>query len=415
MRRGHHLGKLAILSVTHCATDCYAAFPITLWLVLEDRFRLQPLQTGFLISAALFPANILQPIYGLISDRFNARWLVVAGPLMAALCLSLVGLSHWLPLTMAMIFLGMMGVGSFHPDAATMAGRFGATGSTRTMAIFLGGGYIGYAIGPTFISWAITGPERTFSDSWVTIFPGLAVVAIMALAVGRLPHTPVSHKLNKQQSWRRSLAGRHTSVWCLFGTHTARVFGLNIIMCTLPLYLKARNLGQMEVGHWITVFAAGQGIGILAGGLTAPAHRERLLLIVSMIAALVPVVMLPFVEDLSAKFFLNALPPFAKDWPTLAILGAAGMCIAWSIPATIRLGQDIVPGSQRWVSGLLIGFSWGLGAITAPTLVGFVCQKVSPRGSLMMAAIMLVVAVCFAISMPRQAHLNELKRDVGGE
>ena len=134
-----------------------------------------------------------------------------------------------------------------------------------------------------------------------------------------------------------------------------------------------------------------------------------------MIAALVPVAMLPFVEDLSANSFLSALPPVAKDWPTLATLGVAGICIAWSIPATIRLGQDIVPGSQRWVSGMLIGFSWGLGAITAPTLVGFVCQKVSPRGSLMMAAIMLVVAVCFAISIPRQAHLNELKRDVPGE
>ena len=397
-------GRLVILAALHGVADCYSLFLPALWLPLQLRFGLSAVQTGLLIAAGWIPANVMQPVFGVIADRFDARRLVIVGPLLAAVCVGLVGLSQWLWLTVVLLMLGTAGTGMFHPEAAALAGRIGVAGRSRAMAVFLTGGFFGQAIGPLLISFAIAEKyDRTFDYSWLTIFPGLAIVLVSAALLRGLPSVPISTAAVRRAPLVQILAGRYRTILCLVAMNVSRYFGLQMILQALSLYLKARGGDQMDVGRWMMVYIGAQGVGILLGGLTAPAHRERLMLILSLVVVLVPAALLPIIEGPSA----------------LVCLAAIGLCVAWTFSVAIQLGQEIVPGGQRWISGMMIGFSWGLGALTAPPLAGYLCDHVSTRAPFIVGAIMFAVALCCALTIPFQSHLNRLKsgpslRDVNG-
>lgn len=392
--------RLTILSLLHLVTDCYTMFAIAMWLPLQRTFGLDGGQTGLLLALGLIPANVLQPLYGAFSDRFDAKWLVVIGPLLMVVCYSLLGLSKAVPLTLFLLLVGAAGSGMFHPEATTLAGRFGATGSSKAMALFLTGGFIGQTIGPLWISWTITGADHGFEDSWRTIFPGLIIVAMGAAMVSRLP----SEQPQQRAGWGRSLvnvlAGRQRAVWCLVMMNVMRWVGLMLIMSTLPLYLDQKyspledaEMVQRHVGVWMSIFLAGQGTGILAGGLLSRAHRERVPLLVAFLISLLPAWLLPFVHGGVA----------------MVMLFAAGLCVGWTIPLAIHLGQSILPGGERWISGMLIGFSWGVGSLLSPPLAGYLCETYSADKSLMSGALALTAALVLAVSLPRQSTLNRLK------
>ena len=388
------LGSLSILTLMHVVTDGYAVFVPALWIPLKETFGLTAVGTGVVIMVGLIPANLLQPVFGLLCDRYESKWMVVLGPLVAVVLLSLLGLSNWLWLTLAMLFLANAGVALFHPEAATMAGRFAAAGSPRTMSLFLAGGFIGQAIGPTFISWAIAEDlGRTFADSWITIFPGLVVMAIGAVMVLMLPKSHHPPRPQQRASFAQLLRGRHRAIWALVATNTTRFFGLNMILLTLPEYMNDLGLGQLDVGIWMTAFIWAQGATMFIGASITPAHRERSLLIGSLAATLIPAWIFPFVDN----------------WAALIVLMFIGANIAWTIPVVVRLGQEIVPDGQRLISGMMIGLTWGMAILVAPPLVGYLCEAHSPKASFIVGAAALIAPLCSALLLPSQSRLDELK------
>ena len=385
--------SLVILSGLHGVADCYLMFLPALWMPLQYRFELSPLQTGLLMSVVLMPANLMQPLFGVVADRINAKLVVVLGPLLAVVCVSLLGLSPWLGLSVVMLMLGAAGTGMFHPEAVSLASRLDASGSSRATAWFLTGGFIGQAVGPWWISQVISGPGRRFEDSWQAAFPGLVILAVGVLMIRRLPHVAPSNRQERRPALRVILKGRYRPVCCLIGMNIARYFGLQLILFTIPLHVGAVGLAQMNVGQWMMVYIGAQGVGIILGGLTTPPHRERIIILLTLVAVLVPTCLLPFVAHNVA-----VLP-----------LAAVGLGLAWSFPVAIQLAQEIVPGAQRWISGMMIGFSWGIGSLAAPPLVGYMCQTFSTQVPFIVAAGTLVVAIALAAAMPSQSRLNCLK------
>lgn len=388
------LGSLSILAMLHAVTDGYCMFVPVLWLPFKEIFGLSAVGTGLLIMVGLIPANLLQPVFGMICDRYESKWMVIVGPLVAVVFMSMIGLSSWLPLTLAMLFVANAGVALFHPEASTMAGRFAAAGSPRTISLFLAGGFIGQAIGPTFISRAIAQDlGRTLQDSWTTIFPGLGVLVIGVCMVMTLPKTQQVPRQQHRQSLASQLSGRHRAIWTLVSVNTFRFFGLNMILLTLPEYMSERGLGLLDVGTWMTAFLWAQGTTMFIGALLTPAHRERFLLVLSMAVILIPAWILPFVDG----------------WMALLTLMVIGGSISWTIPVVLRLGQEIMPGGQRLVSGMMIGLTWGMAIIVAPPLVGFICQVYSPKMSLIIGAVSLIMPLCCALVLPSQLRLEQLK------
>ncbi|MBL8206990.1 MAG: hypothetical protein JNM09_22345, partial [Blastocatellia bacterium] len=89
---------IILLSVGHLVLDSYSSFLVPILPLLALKLGLTPAQAGFLIPVMMISSSLMQPVYGIISDRYFKRALTVAGPLVAAVFISSIGLANSLPM-----------------------------------------------------------------------------------------------------------------------------------------------------------------------------------------------------------------------------------------------------------------------------------------------------------------------------
>src|SRR5262245_51446440 len=82
---------IALLSTAHLVLDSYSSFLFQLLPLIAVKLRLTPAQAGWLPPVLTVASSLLQPVYGVISDRYLKRSMVVMGPLIAAVFLSSLG------------------------------------------------------------------------------------------------------------------------------------------------------------------------------------------------------------------------------------------------------------------------------------------------------------------------------------
>src|SRR5215468_6314612 len=119
---------IALLSTAHCVLDSYSSFLFQLLPLMATKLRLTPAQAGLVPPMLTIASSLMQPVYGVISDRYLKRSMVVFGPLIAAVFLSCLGMAHSMAGLMALVILGGIGVGIFHPQGAAMVSRAVSSG-----------------------------------------------------------------------------------------------------------------------------------------------------------------------------------------------------------------------------------------------------------------------------------------------
>src|SRR5215831_6693214 len=82
---------IALLSTAHLTLDSYSSFLFQLLPLLATKLRLTPAQVGLVPPMLTVASSLMQPVYGVISDRYLKRSMVVFGPLIAAVFLSCLG------------------------------------------------------------------------------------------------------------------------------------------------------------------------------------------------------------------------------------------------------------------------------------------------------------------------------------
>ncbi|WP_382306271.1 MFS transporter [Herbiconiux sp. UC225_62] len=167
---------LWLLVSTHTVNDFYTGAVAALlpFLVLEQRYDYAAVAGITLAATSL--SSVAQPVFGILSDRFASRWLILAGMVVAATGIALSGVvsgSYWL--TWVVIALSGIGIAAYHP-AATMAAREAGGGSNRSMSIFSVGGNVGVALAPT-------GVILTVGTLGLAATPLLAIPAVVMIVV----------------------------------------------------------------------------------------------------------------------------------------------------------------------------------------------------------------------------------------
>src|SRR6058998_3357092 len=139
---------MALLSSGHFATDFANGALPALLPFLKDRFALSYAAVGAVILASTASSSLVQPLFGLWSDRRGAIWLLPTGVAVAGIGIGLAAAmpSYWL--VALLVVVSGLGVAAFHPEgskyAAYTSGQKRATG----MSAFSIGGNIGFALGP---------------------------------------------------------------------------------------------------------------------------------------------------------------------------------------------------------------------------------------------------------------------------
>src|SRR2546421_2380244 len=112
---------MTLLASGHLGTDFANGTLPALLPFLVDRFGLSYTLAATLILASAVSSSVIQPLFGLWSDRRGALWLLPAGVAVAGIGIALAAdaPSYWLVLVLVVV--SGVGVAAFHPQGSKFA------------------------------------------------------------------------------------------------------------------------------------------------------------------------------------------------------------------------------------------------------------------------------------------------------
>src|ERR671937_766862 len=143
---------MAALSAGHLAVDfAGGALPALLPFVV-DKFHLSYTLAAVVILASALSGSILQPLFGLWSDRRGALWLLPTGVALAGVGMAVAAdaPSYWL--IVLLVVVSGIGTAAYHPEGSKFAAYVSGPRRATGMAWFSIGGNLGYALGPVAAS-----------------------------------------------------------------------------------------------------------------------------------------------------------------------------------------------------------------------------------------------------------------------
>src|SRR5881397_1761808 len=169
---------MTALSSGHLATDFAGGALFVLIPYLHDKFHLSYTLAAVLVLSSALSGSIIQPLFGLWSDRRGAIWLLPSGVALGGVGMGLAAASPQYWLVIVCIVLSGLGTAAYHPEGSKFAAYASGRRRASGMSLFSIGGNIGYALGPT-----LTTPLVLWLGLHGELFvlaPCLAVAALLA-------------------------------------------------------------------------------------------------------------------------------------------------------------------------------------------------------------------------------------------
>ena len=370
-------GRLAMLCGLHFANDTYSNFLGQLMPLLVARFHLSLAAAGGLASTNAVVASLSQPFFGSFADRLRRPWFVVLGPLVTGLffsCLLLAPGPGWL---VELLIVGGLGSAIFHPQGATWAARWSGRHRARDMALFITGGSLGFSLGPVFVATAlrVLGEHRIY----LMAVPG----AVLTLAL-------MPAFLRERAAARTTAAERTASLRGVLGPMVLLFFvvvvrsGVNQAVTNfLPLLISHRSHDVLAGAVPTTLFLLAGALGGLAGGPLADRFGRRNVILWSMV---------PTAPFLYGFLHLHG----SASWACLLL---TGLTLQLSLPVYVVYAQELFPRQMSTVSGLMMGFAWGVSALLL-TPIGWTADHLGLPVALTLVCVLPLAGIVLAAALP---------------
>ena len=369
---------LTVLGAGHLCVDlCQGAVPALLpFLAAEHGYSYAAL--GALVLFSTIGSSIVQPLFGLLSDRLARPWLMPGGLALAGVGIALAGPAPSYGLTALAVIASGLGVAAFHPEGAKFAGLASRERQGRGMSLFSVGGNAGFALGPLLTTPLVL--VFGLAGTLALIVPAMIAAVVTAREVPRLrglvPDEAVSAAGAGQDDW--GAFGRLGGVIAL---RSGVYFGLQAF---IPAYFVV-ELGSSEAlgNAALTIMLAAGAVGTLVGGVLVDRWGARAVLVGTQVLLLPLLVVLPLLGGVAA---------------TVALAAIGCVAIA-SFSITVVLGQAYLPSRLGLASGVTLGLAIGVGGVEA-TALGVIADSAGLEAVLWTVAVLPVPAILLALSLP---------------
>jgi len=368
---------MVALSGGHLAVDFASGSVPALIPFLTDRFDLGYALAALLLLAATVSSSLVQPLFGLWSDRRGALWLIPGGAVLAAAGVGAAAVSPLYPLVLLFVFVGGLGVAAFHPEGAKFAAYASGERRASGMSYFNIGGNTGYALGAFATGQLVV---------WLGLAGGLLAMAPVfaaALALARL--TPYLSALapRSASSARHGGVDRPRAMALLGAVIALRSIAWFTLLAFVPLWMVSLGHSKADGNRLLFLMLLAGAAGTLALGPVADRVGLRRTLVVTQ--ALILPLMLLFV------YVGGVLGAVA--------LMLVGVCVVGTFGVTMVLSQLYLPRHIGMASGISVGLAMGIGGVAAVVL-GAVADAINLRTALTISAVAPAVGVAFCLLLP---------------
>lgn len=376
--------RLWIPIVTHSVTDFLSFVTVALMPLLAVRLEMSIEQKALLLSLGALASGGIQPLVAWINDRFDSRMTGPIGLAAAAACVGLLGYAQTFTQLLVLFFVGVMGVGAFHPAAAAATGQLAGRRRSAMLSVFflfgMIGGVLGNVLSPQYVKTmgelsGETGTAAADAGLKALVYlipPGLIASGVLVWAIRRMPHRNLAARDDHTRLSAHERTRRWIAFWILYTGNVIR-FTTNQMLVYLMIEWTERlvrtdagvetmteSLGERASefnGPLQGSMQVGMGVGALALGFFLPARFEKAAFIGIPLVGAAAILTIPLADGyLSTSAFAAA-----SVAGVLTIV--AGFGFGSLVPVSMSLGQRLLPHRTSFASGMMLGGAWGIAVI----------------------------------------------------
>ncbi|MEM7031561.1 MAG: MFS transporter [Chloroflexota bacterium] len=381
---------LILAALAHLSLELVNNFMPIVYPLLIPVLGLTYGQVGIIAFVAVAGTSIVQPIFGLLTDRIGPVWLATLSITWTGVMMGLVGFAPSFLVLVLLVGLASIGSAAFHPPGAIVASVSGG-GSRKgaAVSIFSVGGNLGAALSPLFVGLGLA----AFGLSGTAILIPVSIVLGVYL-LGQLRHYYVSENVKPATSsdlTSSAKAGFQGSVIGLIliviVVMTRSWFHVGVVTY-LPLWLESGGWSIGSAGTLLFLLTLSISIGSLSGGVLSDRFGRW------QVAALSLVLMIT-----TYGTFL-----VATGWAQITLICLIGIAIGASFPITIVMAYEAWPQRVGLAASLVMGIGWfpgGIGASVTGQLADRFTLGIAMQSLIVAPVLGLIILMLFAIYQRR--------------
>lgn len=374
---------LWILSIGHLIVDLGQGVLPILMPLLAQNLQLSYFQVGTVVLAFTFSSAIIQPVFGVLSDRISMPWLMPLGLFLSGFGLALTSMVNSYELLLLAVLLSGIGVAGYHPEGSKVA-HFVSEDSKAgsSMAVFSVGGNLGFGLGPMLAVFLLS--FNGLGSIQGVMIPGVLGALVFIVLLPRFKKILAKEMFKQKKKIEQTAirAGRKGNIILLMLYITVRSWIHSGLVFFIPFYFPSFK-GIAEPEYLVSTFLIAGVVGTILGGPFADRFGGRNGLLASMVICLFTVY--PFL-------YFNGI------WvPVLAFIVGASLISTFSI--TVVFGQRLLPHNIGLASGLTLGFGVGMGSIGV-TLFGIIADHMGLPITMTLISLLPVLGIILAFTLP---------------
>lgn len=340
---------LFIISICHLLNDTLQAVVPAMFPILEKEMGLTFTQLGVIAAVLNIVSSLFQPVIGWFSDKKPMPYALPIGlacSLLGMLLLALIPQYSWIIFSVALI-----GIGSavFHPEGSRVAHL--AAGSKKGLAqsIYQVGGNSGQALAP-LITALILVPFGQFGAIWFTFAAAIAVVLLVYIAKWYQSELHVRVISKNKETLRPARLSKKVWIALILTMFILLARSLYIVCMTnyYSFYLiKSYHFTITSSQAYLFAFLISGAVGTFFGGPLGDRFGKKNVILYSLLGSAPLTILLPYV---------------GVTWSFILLL-LIGFIMMTSFSVSVVYAQELVPSKIGTMSGLTVGFIFGLGAI----------------------------------------------------
>jgi FSR family fosmidomycin resistance protein-like MFS transporter len=368
----------------HAVHDTYTAFLPPLLPAFIANLALSRTEAG-LLSVFMSAPSVLQPVMGHFADRISLKALVILGPAVTGVMMSILGItpSYWL-MALFLIIVGVSSAG-FHATGPAMISTVSGRSLGRGMGFWMVGGELGRALGPVAVVTALR-----FLDikgiSW--LIPGGLITSIVIYL--RLRDVP-EHRSDTSEGldWGAVFKSLRPIMFPVLGLLLTRAFLLPALSTYLPIYLTDEGAEIWFAGISLSIFEVAGIAGAFLGGTISDRFGRRKVLAFSMLTA--PLLTILFV--------------FTDGWVQILLLPILGLTALSITPVLMAIVLESVPENRAMVNGIYLAISF-LSRSGAVLVLGMVGDRFGLGLAFQLSAIIMLLGLLIIPFLPKRSAVG---------
>ena len=366
-----------LLVLGHTVNDMYSNLLAGLLPVLILAFGLSYMLAG--LAALVFNAcsSVMQPFLGRWFDRTHATWLLEIGLALNCICMSLVGISPNYVVLLFLLGTAGLGTASFHPPAFSTVVKSGTSRKGQAMGFFIAGGNTGFFLGPIVAGLILT----AYGLHGTLLLLPVGLIAALILLRARVTAATPTAILDADST--QPVANKRL-VALLASITACRSTTITVAETFLPVYFVARGEPLVIATALASVWL---GIGVLgqfAGGYISDRVGRFPVIISSLL--------------IGCPLFLTFL--MTSGLTSIMFLALAGVVLYASWSVIVVMASEAAPQNVGTVSGLMLGFSVGIGGFAALGF-GALADRIGLQSALIAITTFLVLGGILAFMIPK--------------